>query len=76
MRFLQVAKILMLAGVVARAVVKPLQFAGSILGQQQIAVAVIGEGFGLPFQAFLMPGMAGDQAAEWVVLKFVDPIAV
>ncbi|MNQ67873.1 hypothetical protein D3C85_824110 [compost metagenome] len=76
MRFLQVAQVLMLAGVVARAVVEPLQFAGGVFGEQQVAIAVIGEGFGLPFQAFLVPGMAGNQPPEWVILEFVDPIAV
>ncbi|MNF89833.1 hypothetical protein D3C84_723720 [compost metagenome] len=64
MRFLQVAQVLMLAGVVARAVVEPLQFAGGVFGQQQIPVAVVGEGFALPFQAFLVPGMTGNQPPE------------
>ncbi|MNF31215.1 hypothetical protein D3C84_119710 [compost metagenome] len=76
MRFLQVAQVLMLTGVVARTVVEPLQFAGGVFGEQQVAIAVIGEGFGLPFQAFLVPGMAGNQPPEWVILEFVDPIAV
>ncbi|MNF76858.1 hypothetical protein D3C84_589840 [compost metagenome] len=62
-RFLQIAQVLVLAGGIARVVVEPLQFAGGVLGQQQIPVAVIGEGFGLPLFAGkglsaikLMPG--------------------
>ncbi|AZE88835.1 hypothetical protein C4J97_2134 [Pseudomonas orientalis] len=66
----------MLTGIIARTVVEPLQFAGGVLGEQQVAVAVIGEGLGLPLQAFLVAGMAGDQATEWVVLKLVDPVAI
>ncbi len=66
----------MLTGVVARAVVEPLQFAGGVFGQQQVAVAVIGEGFALPFQAFLVPGVAGDQAAERVVLELGNAVAI
>ena len=76
MRFLQVAQVLVFAGVVARTVVEPLQFAGGVLGEQQITVAIIGEGFSLPLQTFLVPGMTGDQAAEWVVLKLVDSITI
>jgi len=76
MRLLQIAQVLMLAAVVAGTVVEPLEFAGGVFRQQQIAVAVVGEGFGLPFQAFLVPGVAGNQAAEWVVLEFVDAVAI
>ena len=55
-------QVLMFAGVVARRIVKPLQFAGRVGGQQQVAVAIVGKGFGLPLEAVLVPGVAGDKA--------------
>ena len=52
-------QVLMFAGVVARRIVKPLQFAGRVGDQQQVAVAIVGKGFGLPLEAVLVPGVAG-----------------
>ena len=69
-------QVLMFAGVVARRIVKPLQFAGRVGGQQQVAVAIVGKGFGLPLLATLVGGVAGAQAAERIVVVSPDPVAV
>ncbi|MNH11123.1 hypothetical protein D3C79_706290 [compost metagenome] len=72
----QVLQPLMLARVVAGSIVEPLQPADTVVGRQQVAIAVIGKGFNLPLVTATPSGLALDEPAHGVVFEVRGPVAI
>lgn len=72
----QIIQPLMLTGVVACCIVEPVQPAGTVVGRQQVAIAIVGKGLDLPFFTASPCGLALDEPAHGVVFEMGGSVAI